>query len=54
MLIVRVLLGLAVTLRAAFLYGEAGTLMTTPVVPTAPRLLRLGRRARGALPLSPG
>ena len=51
MLIVRVLLGLAVALRAALLYGEAGPLMTSPVVPTAPRL---GRLARGALPLSPG
>jgi hypothetical protein len=54
MLIVRVLLGFAVTLRAAFLYGEAGTLMSTPVVPTAPRLPRRGRRAHGAVPLSPG
>lgn len=54
MLIVRVLLGLAVTLRAALLYGEGGTLMSTPVVPTAPRLRHLGRRTRGALPLSPG
>jgi hypothetical protein len=51
--IVRVLLGLAVTLRAALLYGEGGALMTTPVVPTAPRLPRRGR-ARGAVPLSPG